>query len=144
MAIAEVYEKYKHMDSLLSDSEWMRPNGDSDSDRLQRIMGGYTHEFWLAIKAEIKSAEASVSSPKVSEAWALAEFGRWVIEQMADPLTEMNEFCSSDSYIGDGLAKKAVELGCPGIERVSYDPAIHGDVEEAEPGKMIFWFGGAK
>jgi hypothetical protein len=82
-------------------------------------------------------AVAAIGSDAIDQQ-ALAKFGAWVIEQMQDEYHSLNPWGSED---GNEAAEKAVALHCPGIERVKYDPELHGECE-AEPGQDIFWFGG--
>ena len=45
--INEVYERFKHLDALLSDSDWYRGN----------MIYGIAHDLWVAIKEEVKKAK---------------------------------------------------------------------------------------
>ncbi len=49
-SIHGAYERYKHLDQLLSDSEWMLPTSDSDADGLARILNTICHDLWMAVK----------------------------------------------------------------------------------------------
>jgi len=49
MTIKEVYERFKHLDPILSNPYW----GEKDNDSSLKIM----HEFWQAIKAEARGEE---------------------------------------------------------------------------------------
>lgn len=45
MKIKEVYEKYKHLDHLLTDKEWLWNN----------FQGGIIYDLWQTIKSEVQS-----------------------------------------------------------------------------------------
>lgn len=65
MTIAEVFEKYKHLDELLSDPDFMPDAKDCDGCKLGRTLIGYMHEMWTAIKAEgIANTQEKAQEPR--------------------------------------------------------------------------------
>ncbi len=48
MSIHTVFEKWKHLDNLLSDREWLTTDDDGGTDIRMMIL----YESWQAIKAE--------------------------------------------------------------------------------------------
>ena len=65
------------------------------------------------------------------DAKSFEEFGRAVFDCLRD-----GRFMESED--GDELTEKAWHAGL--VERVKYEPADHGFIEEAEPGDEIWWF----
>lgn len=53
MTILQVYEKYKHLDQLLSDTRWVEDN----------LKGRITYELWQAIKVHAQRKAAKVPCP---------------------------------------------------------------------------------
>jgi hypothetical protein len=56
MTIREVYERYKHLDHLLSDDQWLIGE---DDDRASLTYRRMVYEMWGAIRAEIERMETS-------------------------------------------------------------------------------------
>jgi hypothetical protein len=56
MTIREVYERYKHLDHLLSDDQWIIGE---DDDRASLTYRRMVYEMWGAIRAEIERMETS-------------------------------------------------------------------------------------
>lgn len=56
MSIQEVYEKYKHLDKLLSDQEWL------DSLNIQSLI---LYDLWQAIKLAVESKSESCKKGEI-------------------------------------------------------------------------------
>lgn len=64
MNIADVVEKYRHLDQMLSDPEWLQHDDDRelsaderDTARLRRIMQGILFDCWAACKGHAGTVE---------------------------------------------------------------------------------------
>lgn len=50
---------------------------------------------------------------------------------------------SRENFFGDEDSEKFMEIAEKHglVQRVKYDPALHGEIEDAEPGCDVWWFG---
>lgn len=81
MNIAEVYEKHKHLDQLLSDREWLQCDAtaenqtltreEQDSARYRRIMHGILLDCWQAIKTHAGTVAVLTQRAEQWEAQAI-------------------------------------------------------------------------
>ena len=69
MNALEAYEKYKHFDQILSDKEWMLPDGKSDSDKLARQMNSICYDLWQAVKDATALAKRARRDDSAEAEW---------------------------------------------------------------------------
>ena len=62
MTIPEVYQKFRHLDHLLSDLRWLTDDEDTVSPLQMQIL----RECWAAIRDERQTQPVSVSPPPTS------------------------------------------------------------------------------
>ena len=52
MTIPEAYDRYKHLDEVLSDPDFTPEGKDCDGCKLGRTLANILHDIWPAVKAE--------------------------------------------------------------------------------------------
>ena len=96
MTIKEVYEKYKHLDKLFSDKEWV-----DMSSPFRRAL----YDMWQAIKEEVEGFEL------------MEAVDSWQDDETVHPLT-----CGNDSkhknLISVWTDKEPVHLECPDCDYI--------------------------
>ena len=55
MTVADVYDKYRHLDRLLSDTEWLGEDN---------FRSSILHDLWLAVRAEALKQQAAVKAAR--------------------------------------------------------------------------------
>jgi hypothetical protein len=85
-----------------------------------------------------ESTKPAAPTPGDTEKDKFAEFGRLCLQSAKEAIAD-----GSMGEEDEETMELAQRLGVGNVRRVIYDPALHGDVDEAEPGSEIWYWGAA-